>query len=187
MKSLLLWGLLMCCAVVAQASIKSTLVDYTVDGKEYQGYLSVNEQQEGVRPAVVIFPEWWGVNDYVKRRARELAGLGYVAFVADMYGKGVVATTPEEAGALAGAFYQDRAKFTSMATAAYEQMLMQDNVDTARTGAIGFCFGGTAALYLARSGAEILGAVSFHGNLSNPTPETAKEHQRPRARIARRR
>lgn len=164
----------MCSAVVAQAAIKSTLVDYTVDGKEYQGFLSVNEQQKGPRPAVLVVPEWWGLNDYAKRRARELASLGYIAFVADMYGKGVVAKTPEEAGTLAGAFYQDREKFTLMATAAYEQMLMQADVDTARTAAIGFCFGGTAALYLARSGADILGTVSFHGNLSNPTPEIAK-------------
>lgn len=174
MKSILLWVTMMCCAIAANASIKGVYVDYTVDGKDYQGYLAFNPDQKGLRPAVVVFPEWWGANEYVKRRARELAELGYVAFVADMYGKGVVTTSADTAKQLAGAFYQDFTKFETMTNAAYEQMLMQDNVDTARTAAIGFCFGGSAALELARSGADIKACISFHGGLGTPTPEKAK-------------
>ncbi|MBK8127454.1 MAG: dienelactone hydrolase family protein [bacterium] len=159
---------------MANAALKATLVDYTVDGKEYQGYLVQNEKITEPRPAVVVFPEWWGINEYVKRRARELADLGYVAFVADMYGQGMTTTNAEEANKLASAFYQDFAKFETMTNAAYEQMLMQAHVDTARTAAIGFCFGGTAALELARSGAPLKGCVSFHGGLAAPNPERAR-------------
>lgn len=174
MKTLLVWSIMMCCAMMANASTKATLVDYTVDGKDYQGYLVRPENVTEPLPAVVVFPEWWGLNDYVKRRARELAELGYVAFVADMYGKNVVTTKAEEARQYAGAFYQDFKKFETMTNAAYEQMLMQDFVDTARTAAIGFCFGGTAALELARSGADVKGTVVFHGGLTSPDSTRAK-------------
>ncbi len=174
MKKVLLWVTIMCCAISANATVRGVYVDYTVDGKDYQGYVAYNPDQKGVRPAVVVFPEWWGINDYVKRRARELAELGYLAFVADMYGKGVVTTKADTANALASAFYSDFKKFETMTDAAYEQMLMQDNVDTAKTAAIGFCFGGTAALELARNGSDIKGCVTFHGGLGTPTPEKAK-------------
>lgn len=174
MRTILSWVIIMCCAMAVSAAVKGVYVDYTVDGKDYQGYVAFNPEQKGVRPAVVVFPEWWGVNEYVKGRARELAELGFLAFVADMYGKGVTTTKADEAGKLAGAFYTDFKKFETMTNAAYEQMLMQDNVDTAKTAAIGFCFGGTAALELARSGADIKGCVTFHGGLATPTPEKAK-------------
>ncbi|NUO19847.1 dienelactone hydrolase family protein [bacterium] len=174
MRTILLWITIMCCAIAASASVKGVYVDYTVNGKEYQGYLAYNPEQKGLRPAVVVFPEWWGVNDYVKSRARELAGLGYVAFVADMYGKGVVTTLADSARQLAGAFYQDFSKFETMTNAAFEQLLKQEHVDSAKTAAIGFCFGGTAALELARSGADLKGCITFHGGLGTPTPEKAK-------------
>jgi len=159
---------------MANAALKATMVDYTVDGKDYQGYLVRPDDLKESRPAVVIFPEWWGINEYVKSRARELASQGYIAFIADMYGKGVVTTKADEAGQLAGAFYQDFKKFETMTNAAYEQMLMQDHVDPERTAAIGFCFGGTAALELARSGANIKGVVSFHGGLTSPDSTRGK-------------
>ncbi|MBK6765518.1 MAG: dienelactone hydrolase family protein [bacterium] len=177
MKTLFLWSMMMCCALIADAATKATLVDYTVDGKDYQGYLVRPEVLTEPRPAVVVFPEWWGINDYVKGRARELAELGYIAFVADMYGKGVVTTKAEEAKQYAGAFYQDFNRFETMTSAAYEQMLMQDFVDTARTGAIGFCFGGTAALELARNGADVKATVVFHGGLISPDSTRAKHIQ----------
>lgn len=159
---------------MATASVSSTYVEYEVDGKTYEAYVAWNTQQQGIRPGVLVFHEWWGLNDYAKQRARELANLGFVAFAADMFGKGISTTKAEEAGALAGAFYQDRTLFAKLARAAYDEMLKQPNVDAARTAAIGFCFGGTCALELARSEAELDGIVSFHGNLSNPTPETSK-------------
>lgn len=155
------------------ASVTSTFVEYTVDGKMHRAYVAWNSQQEGPRPAVVIFPEWWGVNDYVKMRARELANSGYVAFVADMYGEGKVTTDAKEANAQASAYYMDFPKFEPAVRAAYAEMLKQPNVDSSRTAAIGFCFGGTCALELARSGADIKGCVSFHGGLGTPSPEKA--------------
>lgn len=174
MKLILIWVSIMCSAIIANASVKAIYVDYTVDGKDYQGYLAFNSELKGDRPAVLVFPEWWGINDYVKRRARELAELGYIAFVADMYGKGIVTTKADEADKLAGVFYNDFKNFETMTNAAYEQMLMQDHVDQERTAAVGYCFGGTAALELARSGADVLGCVTFHGGLGTPTPEKAK-------------
>jgi len=174
MKTFLFMLVLISCAVSANAAITTKYVDYTVNGKEYQGYLAFSSDQKGLRPAVLVFPEWWGLNDYAKLRARELAELGFVAFAADMYGKGIVTTSAEEANKLAGAFYGDFKNFEIMTNAALEQLLKQDNVDSSKVAAIGFCFGGTSALELARNGANIRGVVSFHGGLLTMTPEKAK-------------
>ncbi len=167
----------MCCAISANAAVKGVYVDYTVDGKEYQGYLAFNSEQKGLRPAVLVFPEWWGLTEYPKMRARQLAELGFVAFVADMYGKGVTTTKADEANELSGAFYNDFSKFETMTKAALEQLLKQEYVDSSKVAAIGFCFGGTAALELARNGADLKGCVIFHGGLLTTTPEKAKNIQ----------
>lgn len=161
-------------ATASNAMIRGSYVDYEVEGKPHQAYLTVDPELKGARPGVLLCHEWWGVNDFAKRRARELAQQGYVVMVVDMFGKGITTDKAEEAQKLVTPFYQDRALFRSRMSAALAQLKMQSNVDTMRLGVIGFCFGGTAALELARSGADVKGVVSFHGGLSNPTPDDAK-------------
>lgn len=115
------------------------------------------------RPALVLAPEWWGLNEYAKRRARELAAEGYVVLAADFYGKRTVVGTPAEAGKLAGAFYGEPAKFRKTMERAVDQLRKRPDVDTAKLGALGFCFGGTAVLEAARAGLPFKVATSFHG------------------------
>src|SRR6476661_5125753 len=106
-----------------------------------------------------------GHNDYVRRRAEQLARLGYVAFAIDMYGKGVRAKDPQEAGQMAGRFKSDRKLMRDRARAGLDVLKKQPNVDAGRIGAIGYCFGGQVALELGRGGADVAGIVSFHGAL----------------------
>lgn len=126
------------------------------------------------RPAVLIVPEWWGVNDYATSRAAQLADLGYVAFVADIYGAGRVTTDPAVAGKWAGEFRgaKDRTLLRRRAAAALSQLRTRPDVDASRIAAIGYCFGGTTVLEMARDGQDIKGVVSFHGSLDTPTPAT---------------
>lgn len=122
------------------------------------------------RPALVLAPEWWGLNEYAKRRARELAAEGYVVLAADFYGKRTVVGTPAEAGKLAGAFYGEPAKFRKTMERSVDQLRKRPDVDTARLGALGFCFGGTAVLEAARAGLPLKVATSFHGALKPFAP-----------------
>jgi dienelactone hydrolase len=115
-----------------------------------------------------------GISDDTKKRATEIASLGYVAFAADIYGKGARPKTPQEAGALAGKFKGDRALLRARINAALDVLKKNAHVEGSKIGAMGYCFGGTTALELARSGAPILGTVSFHGGLDTPKPDDAK-------------
>jgi dienelactone hydrolase len=119
----------------------------------------------------VVVPEWWGVNEYVKRRGRMLAELGYAAFVADMYGDGKVTTDAAQAGEWAGAVRGDRALMRERVNAAVAAARQQDVVDDAKVAAIGYCFGGTTVLELALSGSDVKGVASFHGGLDFPSLE----------------
>lgn len=119
-------------------------------------------------PGVLIAHAWWGQGEYARHRARQLAEMGYLAVVLDMYGQGVYTDDPNEAGQLAGAFYQDRDLFRARAAAGLEMLQQQPNVDPDRIAAIGYCFGGTTVLELAYSGADLAGIVSFHGSLLGP-------------------
>lgn len=157
-----------------EAKIVTRSVDYESDGVKLQGYLAYDDAQKGKRPAVLIVHEWWGLNDYPKKRAEMIAKLGYVAFAADMYGKGVIAKTPEEAGKLASQFRQDRMLTRKRITAALDVLKKYDFVDDSKIAAIGYCFGGMVALELARSGADIKGVVGFHTSLDTPRPDDAK-------------
>jgi dienelactone hydrolase len=126
------------------------------------------------RPGVLVVPEWNGIDAYSHKRAAMLAELGYVAFVADIYGKGIRPQGEEEAAAEAGKYRADRALFRARVTAGFEILRQLPGIDTTRLAAIGYCFGGQAVLELARSGADLLGVVSFHGALDTPTPEDAR-------------
>jgi dienelactone hydrolase len=157
----------------ARAEIKTETVEYTQDGATYQGYLAYDTAIQGKRPGVLIVHQWKGLGAYEKKRAEMLAQLGYVAFALDIYGKGIRPQSPADAGALAGKYKGDRPLLRRHATAGLEVLQKQPLCDTAKLAVIGYCFGGTTALELARSGAPLAAVVTFHGGLSSPTPADA--------------
>ena len=139
-----------------------------------QGYVAYDDATKTRRPGVLIGHQWKGLGEYEKRRARMLAQMGYVAFALDIYGKGVRPKTREEAGAQAGKYRANRPLLRQRARAGVLELRKNRFVDTNRLAMIGYCFGGGTALELARSGANLKGFVSFHGNLDTPNPELAK-------------
>jgi dienelactone hydrolase len=150
----------------ANASVVTRDIDYEHNGMKLRGYLAYDDSKvrDGKIPGVLIVHEWWGLDDYVKGRAVQVAQLGYVAFALDMYGAGVVAGDPQGAGKLAGQFY-GKPLMAERAQAGLDQLLATGLVDPARVAAIGYCFGGSTAQALAYSGAPLAGIVSFHGGL----------------------
>ena len=162
----------------ARAELVSKPVAYEQGGVKLEGYLAYDDHTTALRPGVLVVPEWWGLNDYAKDRARKLAQLGYVAFAVDMYGAGVATTDPKKAGELAGQFY-GKPLMAERAQAALDQLLKTGLVDEKKVAAIGFCFGGAVCQALAYSGAPLAGIVSFHGSLIPASPEAAaKNHAR---------
>lgn len=157
----------------AHATLRTAVVEYRQGEAVLEGYLAYDDGYVGKRPGILVVHEWWGLNDYVRKRAEQLAELGYVAFAADIYGKGVRAATAKEAGELAGRFKKDRRLLRARAAAGVEVLRKEPHTDPDRLAAIGFCFGGTTVLELARSGADLAGVVSFHGGLETPVPADA--------------
>lgn len=154
-------------AVSVSAKIITRPVAYEHGGVKLEGYLAYDDQQvkPGAKaPGVLVIPEWWGLTEYPKGRAEQLARLGYVAFAADMYGTGVVTDDPKRAGELAGQFY-GKPLMAERARAGLDQLLASELVDGARVAAIGYCFGGSTVQALAYTGAPLAGVVSFHGGL----------------------
>jgi dienelactone hydrolase len=175
MKSLLSVMCSVAAVVSLQAKIVTRAVPYEHGGVKLEGFLAYDDAQVTASkkaPGVLVLPEWWGLNDYPKSRAEQLAKLGYVAFAADMYGAGVTTLDPKKAGELAGPFY-GKPLMAERARAGLDQLLKQTLVDPQRVAAIGYCFGGAAAQALAFSGAPVVGIVSFHGSLIPPSPEAA--------------
>jgi len=158
----------------AHAEMKTEVVEYRQGDVALEGYLAYDDSFQGKRPGILVAHEWYGHNRYVRRRAEELARLGYVAFALDMYGKGVLAKDAKEAAALSGIYKGDRALMRARAAAGLDVLRKRPEVDTARLAAIGYCFGGTTVLELARSGADLKAVVSFHGGLDTPTPADAR-------------
>jgi len=145
--------------------LKEENLNYTLDSLNMGGYVVYDENIEGKRPAVLVVHEWWGLNEYAKRRARELAASGYIAMAVDMYGNGRTADNPELAGKLAGPFYADPAMAKAHFDAALNKLKTYKEVDSANIGAIGYCFGGGMLLNFVRMGEPLKGIVSFHGSL----------------------
>ena len=162
----------------ADSEIKTETVTYKVGATTFEGSVSRPAPlPAGKVPGVLVFHDWMGYAPFSRARAEDLAKLGYVAFAADMYGQGVHPQNPQEAGKLAGSFYQDKeaSMFRTRTKAALAELLKQPGVDPARVGAIGFCFGGTCALELARAGADVPAVVTFHGGLKTLLPARAGE------------
>jgi dienelactone hydrolase len=157
----------------ADANIITRPVEYKHGETVLEGYLAYDDAIDGKRPGVLVVHEWWGLNDYVKKRTEQLAGLGYVAFALDMYGKGVSTRDQKEAARLAGQF-SGKPLMRHRARAGLKVLAQNKRVDPKRIAAIGFCFGGTTVLELAYSGADLAGIVSFHGGLTMPKPEDMK-------------
>lgn len=174
-KNLALILILVALAAKGQVSIKTEVIEYRDGETLLQGLMAYDASQKGLRPGVLVIHEWYGHNDYVQQRAIQLAEMGYVAFALDMYGKGVLANDAQQASQLAGAFYQDRNLMRQRAAAGLRILQEHRLADKTRIAAIGFCFGGTVALELARSGAELVGVVSFHGGLNTPNTADAKQ------------
>ncbi len=158
---------------LASAAIREEVFEYK-DGKvSLEGFVAYPANTSKA-PGILIVHNWMGMGESVKKRARQLAGLGYIAFAADIYGKGVRPANADEAGKLAGEYKGDSKKFRSRLSASLKSLKDIKQVDDSKLAVIGYCFGGTGALELARSGAAIKGAVSFHGGLASKAPLTEK-------------
>jgi len=153
-----------------QAKIIGKAVNYTVGGETFKGYLALDSSMKGKQPAVIVVHEWWGLNEYPKKRAEMLAKLGYVAFAADMYGNGKVADNPGDAQKFAVESTKDPAALKARFLAAVEVLKKEKHVDPHRIAAIGYCYGGGVVLNMARAGVDLKGVVSFHGSLATKTP-----------------
>ena len=169
-----LFALIAASALPASGAVKTEVVEYKDGDQICEGFLAYDDAAKGKLPGVVVVHEWMGLGDYAKGRATKLAGLGYVAFAADIYGKGNRAKDAKEAGALAGKYKGDLPLLRSRARAAFDTLAKNGRVDAAKLFAIGYCFGGTTVLELARSGAPLAGTVSFHGGLATKDPADAK-------------
>lgn len=162
------------CASSARAAIRTEAVEYYDGDAVLEGYLAYDDAGAAPRPGVLVVHEWKGLGPYAKRRAEQLAQLGYVAFAVDMYGKGVVAKDHDEAAKLSGVYRNDRQLMRRRITAALERFTRDPRVDATRIAAIGYCFGGMTVLELARSGADVAGVASFHGGLDTPNRDDAR-------------
>ena len=164
MKRLLLAAAFCLVAFSARAEIKTEEFVYQVGGEDFSGYLAYDDAVSGKRPGIIVVHEWWGHNDYVRRRAEMLAGLGYTALALDMYGKGKLAEHPKDAQAFMKSVMGDFGIAEARFNKALELVRDHPTVDPAKTAAIGYCMGGAIVLNMARGGADLRGVASFHGS-----------------------
>ncbi|MEM7564332.1 MAG: dienelactone hydrolase family protein, partial [Pseudomonadota bacterium] len=146
-------------------NVLTNRIEYSVGDVVHQGYLAFDDEITESRPGILILHEWWGLNEYIVRRAHMLAELGYVVLALDMYGAGKIAANPDEAGSLMTSAREDMEHTTAALKTGYELLLSQPGVDSDKTAAIGYCFGGGMVLHMARTGMPLSAVVSFHGSL----------------------
>lgn len=173
-KTLLSFLSVLALVVSLRAEIHTETVTYKQGDTTLEGFLAYDTAKSGPRPGILVVHQWMGLTEYEKKRCRMLAELGYTALAVDIYGKGVRPANTGEAGKLAGQYKGNRALLRDRVNAGLAVLKGLQFVDTKQIAAIGYCFGGTTVLELARSGSEVAGVVSFHGGLSSPTPEDAK-------------
>lgn len=166
--------LLLCLAPTAFAGkLHEQEIEYTADDVVMKGYLVYDDEIKHKRPGILVVHEWWGHNDYTRRRARMLAELGYVALAVDMYGDGRQAEHPQDAGKFSSEVMRNAEGARARFLAAREILAQHEAVDAKNIGAIGYCFGGAVVLNMARTGVDLKGVVSFHGALVTSTPAKA--------------
>ncbi len=154
-------------AAVAEVTIEE--IRYQAGDAEFVGYLAYDDAVEGKRPGVLVVHEWWGLNDYARKRAEMLAAEGYTALALDMFGGGRTADHPDGAKAFTEEVFADLAQAEGRFDAAKVALQRHETVDPDSIAAIGYCFGGGVVLHMARKGADLDAAVSFHGTLASRT------------------
>ncbi len=169
-KFLLVLSLLFFFGSAVQAAVQGKEVSYKADGTTLKGYLAYDDAIQGKRPAVLVVHEWWGQNEYARKRARMLAELGYTALAVDMYGNGSVADHPTDAAKFAAELSRNLYLEWLRFDAALKLLREQETVDTNEIAAFGYCFGGGVVLNMARLGLPLKGVASFHGGLTTDNP-----------------
>lgn len=159
----------------ATAEIQTSTIKYQAGDTECHGYLAYDDAVDGPRPGVLVVHEWWGLNDYAKKRTEQLAELGYVAFAADIYGEGKSTKHPADAGKMAGEVRANVDQWRARAQAALTVLKEQPQCDAEKLAAIGYCFGGATALQLAYTGADLDAVATFHAALPAASPEEAEQ------------
>lgn len=154
----------------APSGLVEETVDIPSDTSTLHCFVAFDASKQGKKPVVLVVPEWWGLNDFPKNKARELAQMGYLAMAVDIYGNGVLAADPTTAGKFAGKFYGDPQLASDRIRAALDVAKSYPQADSSRTAAIGFCFGGSMVLNAAKMGMPLDGVVSFHGGLAGVAP-----------------
>ncbi len=171
-------GLLSCTALLltgsAFSAVKTKTIVYKKGADSFEGMLVFPDTLKDKAPAILMIHNWMGITGETKTQATRFANLGYVVFAADIYGQGVRPKNTEESGKLAGKFKGNRKLFRENLMLGLNELKKQSNIDQSKLAAVGYCFGGTGALELARSGADIKAVVSFHGGLDSPSPADGK-------------
>jgi dienelactone hydrolase len=153
----------------------SEVLKYEVNGLKMESVLCFDETKTGKRPAVVVFPEGFGISEHSKAKAQRLAALGYVTLVSDLYGEGKTVNTLAEVMAFVGPLMESTQKISAYAEAGLKALAARPEVDASKIAAIGYCIGGSVALELARGGADVKGVAGFHSGLTTARPENAKD------------
>ena len=153
--------------------MRTEVIQFQADGLSMDSHLYYDEKQTGARPGVLVFPEAFGLSEHAKSRAERLAALGYVALACDLHGKGSMVEGLDKVMAILGPMMADPSHTRARARGGYDALTARPNVDRNRIAAIGYCFGGTMALELARSGAPLAAAVGFHSGLATARPQDA--------------
>jgi dienelactone hydrolase len=167
-------------AAAARAEVKTQEMEYKQGDTTLQGFLAYDDAVKGKRPGVLVVHEWWGHNQHARNQAIRLAKAGYVGFALDMYGKGKLATHPQDAQAFMQEAVKDPQVATARFNAALELLKKQPQVDATKIAAIGYCFGGGVVLAMARGGADLVAVATFHGALEPHGPPAEKGKVKPR-------
>jgi len=161
------------------ATVKKENVDYAAGATKLEGFVAYDDADSTKKPAVIVIHDWLGVTDHTKQKAEELSKMGYVAFAADIFGKNTRPKDQKEAAEFAGKYKADIPLLRERVRAAYDKVAAMPNVDAKKIVVMGYCFGGTTALELGRSGAALAGIASFHGGLGTPNPADGKNIKAP--------